>query len=70
MPFPALIVPSAALIIPLPAQIFPNKLKPSVAANVPKSPLFSFTSLSTVSVTPFINQPESSRDLIIFYDII
>ena len=55
------------LIIPLPANIFPNKLAVNVAANKPKNPLFySYTSFSAVSLTPFIKKTDSSRDLTIF----
>ena len=66
-PEPALIIPSPALITPLPANIFPNKLAPSVPSNILRNPPFYFfASFLVVSLTPFNNTPESSRDLTIF----
>ena len=51
---PALIVPSAALIIPLPANAFPNAFPNILAANIPNKiekgpPFFSFVSVLIVS---------------------
>ena len=64
---PALIVPSPALITTLITNRFPNKLVPNVPKNTPRNPLFySFASLYFILLTPFINTPDSSRDLIIF----
>ena len=63
---PARITPSAALITPLPANIFINKLAPNVSHNIPRNPHFySFSSFLIVSLTPFINKPDSSGDLTI-----
>ena len=57
-PQPALIVLSSALITPLPASIFPDKLAPSVPSNILRKPTFcSLTSIFTVSVIPFNNIP-------------
>ena len=66
---PAVIVPRpwVVAIAPLPANRFPNKLAPKVPSNIPRNPSFcSFASFLIVSMTPFINKPESSRDLTIF----
>ena len=66
-PQPALIIPSPDLFIPLPANIFPNKLAPNVPNNILRNTLFcSLTSFQIVSLAPFNNKPESSRDLTIF----
>ena len=66
MPSPALIVPSSALIVHLPANRFPNKLAPNVTNNILRNPLFcSFASFSIVSLTSFINKPDYSSDLTI-----
>ena len=77
MPSPALIVHSTACIAPypgifdhlttLPDNRFAYKLAPSVANDMPKNPaVCSFASSSIVPITPFNNEPGSSRDLIIF----
>ena len=59
-------LPLPALYIPFPVKRFPNKLTPNVPNNILKNPPFCyFTSFWTVSVTPFNNKPESSRDFII-----
>ena len=51
---------------PQPVKIFPNKLALNVPSNILRNPPFySFTSFWTVSVTPFNNKPESSRDFTI-----
>ena len=61
-----LAVASPALIIPLPANIFPNKLAPNVPNRIlKKPPLCSFASSFIESPTPFHSIPESSRDLAI-----
>ena len=53
--------------MPLPVNRFPNKLAPKASNNIPRNPLFrSFASFLFVSLMPFINNPDSSRDLIIF----
>ena len=58
---------SPALITPLPASIFPNKIAPNVSNNILRNPPFSsFVSSFVVSLTPFNNNTESSRDLTIF----
>ena len=45
---------------------FPNKLAPNVPNSILRNtPFCSFTSFWTVSVTPFNNRPESSRDFTI-----
>lgn len=55
------------LIAPLDAKIFPAKLVLRVPNTTPRNPPFySFASFSIVWVTPFINKPESSKDLTIF----
>ena len=67
MSSPALIVSSAALIVPLPAYRFHNKLAPNVPNNILGNlPICSFASFSIVSLTLFINKPHYLRDLIIF----
>ena len=46
---------------------FPNKLASKVPNKIPENPPFClFASYLIVSLTPFINKPDSSRDLIIF----
>ena len=66
-PWPTLAVPSPALITPLPANIFPNRLAPNVPHSILRKPLLcSLPSFIIVSLTPFNNIPESSRDLIDF----
>ena len=58
--------PSPALFIPLRAKILPNKHAPNVPNNLLRNPNFcSLASFWTVSVTPFNNKPESSRDFTI-----
>ena len=58
-------MPSPALIFPLPANIFPNKPAPNVPNNILRNiPFSSFASFLIISLTPFINKPDSSRDLI------
>ena len=53
--------------MPLPENRFPNKLAPKVSNNISRSPLFySFASFLIVSLTPFKNKTDSSRDLTIF----
>ena len=63
--WPALIVPSPALIVPLLVNRFPNKLAPYVPNNEQRKFCF-FASFLIVSLTPFIYKPDSSRDLTIF----
>ena len=65
MSSPALIVPLPCLvaIAHLPANRFPNKPAPNVTSNILKTTLFcSFASFLIVSLTPFINKPDSSGD--------
>ena len=75
-PSPANIVPSSADITPHPGMFdcftlllfdrFPNKLAPNVLNSIPRNPpLCSFTSFLIFLLTPFINKPDSSRDLTI-----
>ena len=65
--FTALTVPSPALIVPLPVNRFLIKLAPKMPHYIPRNPPFcSFASFSIVSLTPFINNPDSSRDLTTF----
>ena len=53
-------------IVPLPVKRFPNKLAPKVPNNILKNPpFFSFASFLIVALIPFINNPDSSRDLTI-----
>ena len=57
---------SPALIVPLPVNRFPNKLAPNVSNNILRNPPFrSFALFLIVSLTPFINNPDCSRDLTI-----
>ena len=64
---PALIVPSSALIVPFPVKKFSNKLAPNVPNTILRKPPFCpFASFLIVSLTPFINKPDYSRDLTIF----
>ena len=70
-PSPALIVPSPALITPLPDKFFvnrsPSKEAPKVPNNILRNhTLCSLASCWIVSLAPFSNTPESSRDLTIF----
>ena len=65
--WPALTVPLPALIVPLPVNKFPNKPALKVPNNIPRNPPFrSFASFLIVSLTSFINKPDSSSDLTIF----
>ena len=58
--------PSPALFIPLPVNIFPNKLATNVLNKILRNPSFCyFASFWIVSLTPLNNKPESSRDLTI-----
>ena len=67
MPLPALIVPLSAQIVSLPANKLSKKLAPKVPSNIPRNPPFySFAFFLIVLLTPFINEPDSSRDLTIF----
>ena len=60
-------MPPPVLIVPLPVNRFSNKIVPKVPNNIQRSPSFcSFALFLIVSLTPFINQPSSSRDLIYF----
>ena len=60
------ITPSPARIIYLLANKFPNKSS-NVPNNIPiNPPLCSFASFLIVSLTPFINKGDSSRDFTIF----
>ena len=64
---PGLIFPWPALILTLLVKIFSDKLAPTVSNNIPRNPsLCYFGSYLIVSLTPFINNPNSSRDLTIF----
>ena len=46
---------------------FPNKLAPKLPNKIPRNlPFCSFASFLIVSLTPFINKPDSSKDLTIF----
>ena len=67
-PQPTLAVPSPALITPLAASIFPNRLAPNVPNSILRNPPFcSFASFLIVSLTHSNNNNlESSRDLTIF----
>ena len=66
-PLPTLAIPSPALIIPLSANIFPNKLASNGLNNILRNLTFCyFASFLIVSLTPSNNIPESSRDLTTF----
>ena len=67
MPSPVLNVPLPTAIAPLTVNKEPNKLAPTVPINNPRNPGFCyFASFLIVSVTLFINKPDSSSDLTIF----
>ena len=62
----ALIVPSPALIVPLPVNRFFNKLAPTVPNNILRNPpSCSFVAFLIDWPTSFINKPDYARDLII-----
>ena len=64
---PALIVPSLVLIVPLPVNRFPNKLGPNLPNNIERNlPFCYFASFLIVLLAPFVNKPDSWRDLAIF----
>ena len=59
-------LPFPSLYIPFLVKRFPNKLEPNVPNSILTNlPFCSFASFWTVSVTPFNNKPESSRDFTI-----
>ena len=61
----AIIVPLLVLIVPLPVRRL-NKLTTNVPNSILRNPPFcSFSSFLIVSLTPFFNNPNSSRDLTI-----
>ena len=67
----ALLEPKPAIIIPLPDKTFDNISPIKEAAKVPNNilrnhPLYSLVSCWIVSLTPFNNTPEFSRDITIF----
>ena len=58
---------SPALIIPSSVNRNPNKVALKVPNNIPRNPPFcSYGSFLIVSLRPFINNPDYSRDSIIF----
>ena len=58
---------SSALIVSLSVNRIPHKLAPKVPSSILRNPPFcSFASFLIVSLTPFLNKPDSSRDLTIF----
>ena len=64
---PAVFVPTPAVIAPLSINRLPNKLVRKVPYNIPRNPPFySFASFFIFSLTPFIDNPFSSRELAIF----
>ena len=64
---PALIVPSAAPVLPLLVNRFPNTLALYLPNNILRSPSFcSPASFLIVSLTSFINKPDSPSDVTIF----
>ena len=64
---PALIMPSPALITPLPVNALPNILAADVPNNIGRNPTFcSFASFLNVSPISFTSYPNSSSDLTIF----
>ena len=66
-PWPALIISSLALIMPLPIYHFPNKLATNLPNNILRNhPFCTFASFLIVSLTTFINTPDSSTDFTIF----
>ena len=57
-PWPTLTVFSAVVITPLPANISPSRLAPSVPNNIQRNPPFcSFALFLIVSLTPSNNNP-------------
>ena len=59
--------PYPVLFIPLPSNIFSNKFAPNIPNKIPRNPHFyPFALFCIVSLTPFNDKPESSRDLTIF----
>ena len=53
--------------MPLPVNRFPYKLAPNVPNNIPRNaPFCYFASFLVVSLTRFINKPDSSSDLTVF----
>ena len=57
---------SPASIVPLPVNRFPNELAPKVPNIISRNlHFYPFDSFLIVSLTAFINKPDSSRDLII-----
>ena len=59
-------MPSHALITPLPVNKFPNKLAPNLLNGMLRNlPFCSYPSFLIVLLTHFINNSDSSRDLII-----
>ena len=63
--WPALIVPSPALIIHFLVKRFPNKVASKVLNKFPINPPFSLflSSFSFALLASFLNKPDSSRDL-------
>ena len=60
-------MPSHGLILSLPVNIVPKKIAPNAPNNILANPaVYFFASFSIVSVTPFVNTPDSSSDLTIF----
>ena len=67
----ALIVPSPALIVPLPTNRFTNKLASDVPNNILKtSPFCSFDSFVIVSLMPFIDIPDFSKLFLRYHSLL
>ena len=59
--------PSPPFTTPLTVNIYPNKLAPDLLNIIPRSSPFCYFALFLIILLiPFINQPDSSRDLTIF----
>ena len=59
-------MPSPAVFVPLPFSRFPKKLEHNEPNNMLRNLLFFFFLFSVVSLAPFINKSNSSRDLTIY----
>ena len=60
-------MPSSVLNVPLPASRFSYELPPNVPNKIPRNlPSSSFASILIALLSPFINKPDPSRDIITF----
>ena len=61
--WPDLVVPSPAIIVPLPVNRFPNKIAPKFLNNTRRNPTFcSFAPFLIVLVMALISKPDTSSD--------